>query len=351
MEEWDSVHQDLLGNPPRTVVHLFPGQGDFSVSPLVRAARTVPGMRAAVAEVFAEVGDVAAEFGIPPLAGPLLGDTPPSGRELAHGPVGAAQLALFCSSLAVHRALCDIGRAPDRVVGVSFGEIAALTAAGVFDIPGGARIACLLARYLRQCEGGMTLLGVGEARANALLREAGSAALVVACVNDPGETVLSGPLSEMAAVEERARRQGLSVTRLRLPFSSHHPSLKGPSDAFAAAIRHVPARRGRLPVHSAVRGGPYRPGDDVHRGLADCLVRPARLPEVLYQVTTPSPALLLEAGTGRALTRNVRRTVPPSAAGARAPLGEPGFSWAQRGGSRRGARPASPALPPTEPSR
>ncbi|MFI9048010.1 ACP S-malonyltransferase [Streptomyces sp. NPDC053427] len=351
MADVDSVRRDFRENPPRTVVHLFPGQGDFSVGPLVRTARTVPRVRAAVAEVFGQAEDVAAEFGIPPLADALLSDTPPGGRELAQGPVGTAQLALFCSSVAVHRALCGIGRAPDRAVGVSFGEIAALTAAGAFDVPGGARIACLLAHHLQRCEGALTLLGAGEARANSLLRETGSAAVVVACVNDPGETVLSGPLPEMRAAEERAQRQGLSVTRLRLPFSSHHPSLAGPSEAFAAAIRPVPARRCRFPVHSAVRGGPYRPGDDLHRGLADCLVRPARLPNVLHQVTTPSPALLLEAGTGRALTRNVRRTVPPSAARALAPLGEPGFSWARRGGTHRDALLVPSALPPTEASR
>ncbi|MGW2630651.1 ACP S-malonyltransferase [Streptomyces chattanoogensis] len=308
-------------------------------------------MRAAVAEVFGRAEDVGAEFGIPPLAGALLGGTPPSGRELAHGPVGTAQLALFCSSVAVHRALCDIGRAPGRVVGVSFGEIAALTAAGVFDIAGGARIACLLAQHLQRCEGSLALLGAGEGRANALLREAGCPGLAVACVNDPGETVISGPLPELRTAEKCAQRQGLSVTRLRLPFSSHHPALEGPADAFAAAIRTVPAQAARLPVHSAVRGGPYGPGDDVHRGLADCLVRPARLPEVLYQVATPAPALLLEAGTGRALTRNVRRTVPPSAARAVAPLGEPGFSWAPHGGRTPvGALLGSPALPPPEQS-
>ncbi|MFF4697202.1 acyltransferase domain-containing protein [Streptomyces chattanoogensis] len=317
----------------------------------MRTARAVPVVRAAVAEVFGRAEDVGAEFGIPPLGGALLGDTPPSGRDLAHGPVGTAQLALFCSSVAVHRALCGIGRAPDRVVGVSFGEIAALTAAGVFDIPGGARIACLLAQHLQGCGGGLTLLGAGEGRANALLREAGCPGLAVACVNDPGETVISGPLQELQTAEKCAQRQGLSVTRLRLPFSSHHPALKGPADAFAAAIRTVPARAARLPVHSAVRGGPYGPGDDVHRGLADCLVRPARLPEVLFQVTTPAPALLLEAGTGRALTRNVRCTVPPSAARAAAPLGEPGFSWAPGGRTPAGALLGSPALlPPPEQS-
>ncbi|WP_407285566.1 ACP S-malonyltransferase [Streptomyces sp. BP-8] len=312
---------------PRQVVHLFPGQGDFAVSPLVRVARAHDCVRTAVAEVFGEVAEVGREFGIAPLAKPLLGDSPPSGRDLAAATVGTAQLALFCSSMAVHRALCAIGRAPDQVLGVSFGEIAALTAAGVFDLAAGARIACLLAQQLTRCAGGMTLIGASECRTHALLREAGSVELALACVNDPGETVVSGPVAALAALEEIARRQGLPASRLRLPFSSHHPSLTGPADAFAASIRRLAARPARMPVLSAVHGGPYGPGDDVHRGLANCLIRPARLPKVLHQLTTRGAALLLEAGTGRALTRNARHTLPPAAATAHAPLADPGFPW------------------------
>lgn len=340
-------------DPPCGVVHLFPGQGGFSLGALVRAVRRVPALRRSVTGVCEEVADVAAEFGIPPLAERVLSQHPPSGKELAAGPVGTPQLALFCSSLAVHRALCDSGLPPRRMVGVSFGEIAALTASGVFDAPGGARIACLLARHLRECPGGMTVLGAGEERARALVREAGAAELVPACVNDPGETVLSGPTDALLAAERLAQRQGLPCSRLRLPFSSHHPSLQGPADAFAAAIRSVPARRGRLPVHSAVRGGPYRATDDLHRGLADCMVRPVRLPEIFQQVTAvSSPALMLEAGTGRALTRNVRRTRGrnglPATVRALAPLGDHGFPWPDTGPDRPCAPVSVPPLP-TEP--
>ncbi|ARF53897.1 acyltransferase domain-containing protein [Streptomyces gilvosporeus] len=312
---------------PRRIVHVFPGQGDFAVSPLVRAIRTHAAVRKSVAEVFRETEDVGRQFGIAPLAGALLGDSPPSGRDLAAARVGTPQLALFCSSVAVHRALSAIGLAPDVVLGVSFGEIAALTAAGVFEVAEGARIACLLARQLVGCAGGMTLVGAAEWRTRALLREANAPDLAAACINDPGETLVSGPLGALAAMEERARRQGIAVSRLRLPFSTHHPSLTGPADAFEASIRPLTARPARVPVFSAVHGGRYRPGDDVHRGLANCLIRPVRLPEVLHQVATGGGVLILEAGTGCALTRNVRHTLPPAAAGAHAPLADPRFPW------------------------
>ena len=52
----------------RLVVHAFPGQGDFALTPLVRALRTQPVLRAALRAVAARTDPVAAENGIAPLA-------------------------------------------------------------------------------------------------------------------------------------------------------------------------------------------------------------------------------------------------------------------------------------------
>lgn len=311
----------------RQVVHTFPGQGDFSVSPLARAVREHPQVRSAVAETFAEVDRAGVEFEIPPLGPALLSAEPPTGRELAHGPTGSSQLALFGASVAVHRALCGIGLAPESLVGVSFGEIAALTAAGVFEVADGARIACRLAHLLSSCEGGMTLMATGESSAKSLLHQINSPYLVIACVNDPEETVLSGPVPELERAEQIAASRGVSTARLKLPFLSHHPSLSQAAAIFAAAVREVPEHAARLPVHSAVLGRAYTASDDVAAGLSACLTHPVRLPEVLDIAAVTSATLFLEAGTGSALTHSTERTLSPIQAEAHAPLAMPGFPW------------------------
>ncbi|GAA2617401.1 hypothetical protein GCM10009863_34100 [Streptomyces axinellae] len=324
----------VLQQPSEAVVHLFPGQGDFAISPLARAIREHPVVRAAVTEVFAQVDEASSQYGIPALGAALLGDAPPSGRELAAAPIGTPQVALFGASMAIHRALCAIGAAPQRMVAVSFGEIAALTAAGVFGIPEGTHIACRLSRYLSRCRGGMTLVAAGPAAAGQLIAAAATARVAVACVNDPEETVLSGPAQELERVEEHAAEQGVDAVRLRLPFASHHPALAHQAKEFAASIRTLPRRPAHTPVHSAVHGGPYGRGDDVYQGLAACLTSPARLPEVLRPAVASGPALLLEAGTGAALTRNARRVLAQrehaqreETVVARSPLGDPDFPW------------------------
>ncbi|MFD5317380.1 acyltransferase domain-containing protein [Streptomyces sp. NPDC127098] len=314
--------------PPPVVVHMFPGQGDFSVTPLVRAVRTRPVVRAAAAEVFARIDEVSDGYGIPALGPALLGDRPPSGRELAAGPVGTPQVALFGAALTVHRALCAAGAVPERMVAVSFGEIAALTAAGVWSPADGTHIACRLSRYLAHCRGGMTLLAAGESEARRLIDTAGSRRTVVACVNDPDTTVLSGPSLELRQVERCAGDRGVGAAPLRLSFASHHPSLTAEAEGFAAAIRTLTPRPAHTMVYSAVHGGPYGKTDDLHQALADCLTRPARLPRVLARATDAGPALLLETGIGETLTRSARRVLSQrEGVRAHSPLADPDFPW------------------------
>ncbi|MGW2387034.1 ACP S-malonyltransferase [Streptomyces lincolnensis] len=309
------------------MIHLFPGQGDFSVGSLTLAAR-VPGTGAAVREVFERIDEVAVERGLRPLGPWLLGKQPPRGRELAQAATGSSQLALYGASVAVHQALSTTYGAPAAVVGVSFGEIAALTAAGVLTVRDGARVAHDLAVVLASCPGGLTLLRCAEQSARRLLERAGAPDAVVAVVNDDRSAVIAGPVPALARVEKVADDAGVTTVRLRLPFSSHHPALAGQSDVFASSVRTYSLAEARVPVYSAVAGRHYRPDDDLPRRLADCLVRPAVVPTVLRQAAMHRPDVFFEAGTGDALASSARTVLSTNpAVPVHAPLAEPDFPW------------------------
>uniref|UniRef100_A0AAU2UX18 Acyltransferase domain-containing protein n=1 Tax=Streptomyces sp. NBC_00003 TaxID=2903608 RepID=A0AAU2UX18_9ACTN len=289
-------------------------------------------LRSITREVFEEVDLVTARHGLPMLAPWLLGADPPRVRELAQAPVGVMQLAVFGASLAVHWALRESFGPPDAMVGVSFGEIAALTAAGAFDLTEGAEIAWELARILTStCPGGLTLLGCGESATHALLARAAAQDIVVACVNDEQETAVSGPIDQLRLIEKTAAEREIPAVRLRLPFSSHHPALRSQAGLFARAVRRHPARPTNRVVLSAVARRPYTPGEDVPARLADCLVLPAHVPDVINLATShtlPGQTVrLFEAGTGSALSRNARRILAGRPATVHAPLADPGFSW------------------------
>lgn len=320
-------HEPKPASSWRRVIHLFPGQGDFSVKSLARSAQT-RALGTAVREVFEQIDDVAVERGLPPLGPWLLGQQPPSGRELAQAATGMSQLALFGASVAVHRALSASYGAPSAVIGVSFGEIAALTAAEALTVCDGARVAHDLAVVLASCPGGLSLLGCSEHSARWLLERAGAPDAVVAVVSDDRSAVVAGPVPTLARVEKVAGDEGVSAVRLRLPFSSHHPALAEQSEVFATSVRAYPLAEARVPVYSAVAGRRYRSDDDLPRRLADCLVRPARVPTVLRQAAMRRPDVFFEASTGDALASSARAVLSANPAlPVHAPLAEPNFPW------------------------
>lgn len=304
----------------RLSIHAFPGQGDFSATAWSAALSSDDVLRHAAAEVFDAIDTETAGRGIPALARRLLGPAPPSTRELAEDATGTAQVALYGASVSVHAALTSRFGEPAAVLGVSFGEIAALTAAGAWSVADGAHVAHDLARILTSCPGGLTLLTCDEATATDLITSAGTTGVAVACVNDDTETVVSGPLPELERVEHHALCAGTAATRLRLPFSSHHPALTAQATRFAEAVRTRLRAAPRCPVYSAVAGGPYAPHDDLGVRLADCLVRPARLPAVLDRLVADGYTSFHEAGPGTALTRSAQRLLPAERVAVSAPL-------------------------------
>lgn len=311
-------------------VHLFPGQGDFSVRALLAAVRADRVLRTSTEDVFGQIDPVAGAVGLAPLSPWLLGPNRPTTRELAHATTGTAQLALFGAAMAIHRALCHSLGAPLAAVGVSFGEITALTAAGVFSVADGARVAHDLALLLGSCPGGLTLLTCSEHAARELIERSGAREVVVAVVNDDHCVVVAGPVASLARLEKAADAVTAPV-RLPLSCTAHHPAQQAAAQAFAVAVRSRPRAEPQFPVYSAVAGRAYRDADEVPRLLSDSLVRPAVVPVVLGQAMRHAPDLFLEVGTGGALAASARRTLsrmhavgghlPPAIT----PLAEPGL--------------------------
>ncbi|MFC4907474.1 ACP S-malonyltransferase [Actinomadura gamaensis] len=292
----------------------------------------------------------------------ILLDEPDAYRAAARIP-GVAQLAAYTASVAVDRVQRAAGTVPTFAVGQSFGEIAALVCAGAFSVGDGARMAFSLVDVLtrRGAGGGMGLLEASEDDTLAIIaetarqaraardarpareahrvrpggrlaaRSAASGEVVVACLNAPSATVVSGPDAELEAVLAQARARGVRAVRLAVPYLSHHPAMVGADHEWYDMIRRFPQRPLRARVYSPVRGRAYRDTDDLHRALADCIVRPVRLPATLREVAEAGATLFVEAGAGDALCRCARLTVPDVAT--LAPL-------------RERPRPGSGSVPP-----
>ena len=74
-------------------------------------------------------------------------------------------------------------------------------------------------------------------------------------------------------------------------------------------------------------GRAYRQGEDFAAALANCLIRPARLPAVLHEAAARRPEAIFEAGPGGALARNAHRVLAEHDIAIRAPLSDCAFKW------------------------
>lgn len=287
---------------------LFPGLGAYSAG-VLRQART---HHPVIGEIFAEIDEVAAERGLPSVSATLFGEHAPGIRELLERPAELLQLAIFGTSVATHRVLTELGVRPDLLLGHSFGEMAALVAAGAFDLADGARLVCARCEALREWEGRgmMAAVGTTERAAQHLVEFLEEPDLVVGCANGPRQTVLSGPLDAVERAERVATALDLPFARLQLPYASHHPAMRPAVATFVELMGDVRQRPLRQPVFSPIHLRRYTDDDDLRQALAECLVLPVRFTQTVRQLHAQRYTTFVEAGALNALTRCVELTVP-----------------------------------------
>lgn len=300
------------------IVYLIPGQGGDPRGVLRGLYRAEPWIRAAIDEVCAQVDPVGAAHGLPPIADVLL-------RAERGGPpgYGAAPLAAYTASVALHRILADADVRPACVIGQSFGEISALVCAGAYTTAEGAAAVCALNEAFRTVlgQGGLVLVRAPLARTEKILARLGRPDLVVACVDAPDETIVSGPNDAVdALLALRGRDELPPLDRLAVPYASHHPGLTSVAERFRAGLDPLRQRPLVHPALSPIRRRAYTDADDLRAALADCVVKPVHLVET-FESLPVSGHLFLEVGVGASLCRCARSTLP----GARtlAPLSTP----------------------------
>ena len=287
---------------------LFPGLGAYSAGVLGQAHREFP----QITRTFQEIDEVAAEHGLPPVSAVLFAERPRPIRDMLELRSELLQLAIFGTSVATFRVLLDEGARPHLLVGHSFGEIAALTAAGAFTLADGVRLVCARSAALREWEGRgqMAAIGVSESTATHLIGLLDEPDLVIGCVNAPRQTVLSGSADAVARAEHAAAALGLVFARLHLPYASHHPSMRPAVGEFLRLAEDVVQRPLALPVHSPIFGRRYTDNDDLKQAIAECLVMPVRFLDAARDLHSRGFTDFVEVGALHALTRCVELTVP-----------------------------------------
>jgi len=281
---------------------LFPGQGAYLPGALAALNSSFPDMR----EVLDAVDAVAAEHRTRPVSSLLLERDAPAAEELVKSDPARSHLAIYACSTALYRVMAAYrGLEFDVLVGHSFGEIAALAAAGAVSVADGARMvaerdAAFQARP--PVPGGMLSLALSETRTRQLLCAAALARVEVAAVNAPHQTVVSGPEEQLAKVESAAGAIGVQCGRLRAPYSFHNRALWPVAEEWAARIASIPVVEPRCRVYSPIVMAYYGTGDDLRAAIVSHLTRPVRFADAVRELDAQGMARFVECGARSILT-------------------------------------------------
>jgi polyketide-type polyunsaturated fatty acid synthase PfaA len=295
------------------VAFLFPGQGSQSV-----------GMGGALPTHFAPA--MAAweqvELASPPAAGaPRLCDLvyPPAvfnaadaeAQETTLRRTENAQPALDAVSLSYLCVLRAAGITPALVAGHSYGELVALHAAGVFDLPDLLRISRrrgeLMAEFSAQKPGAMTAV-VQSAAETAALLGAEFPGCVVANDNSPRQCVVAGPVSEIAKFEAALTGRSINFRRLPVATAFHSSIVADACAPFGEFLATVPFAAPKLPVFSNTTADVY-PADAraARAALGGQLAAPVRFVDQIRGMHTAGARLFVEVGAGNVLSGLTRQ--------------------------------------------
>jgi acyl transferase domain-containing protein/acyl carrier protein len=294
-------------DPPR-IAFLFTGQG-AQYSGMAR------GLYAA-SPVFRAALDKCAALLAPHLPRPLLEVIfPAEGQASPIDETAFTQPALF----AVEVALADLwkswGIVPAAVMGHSVGELAAAHVAGVIGLEDACRLIAARGRLMQSLPAGGAMAAIFAPEDQVATAVAPHlAAVAIAAVNAPGQTVISGRAAEVEAVGRSFAERGVRVQRLTVSHAFHSPLVDPILDAFEREAASVRFSAPRLRLVSNLTGQLAEAGQVTSPGYWRRHVREAvRFGDGLKALAALKPDVLLEVGPHPTLLSFARTTLGESA--------------------------------------
>ncbi|NEC66339.1 type I polyketide synthase [Streptomyces sp. SID9727] len=290
---------DLAGESARPVrpALLFTGQGS-----------QYPGMTAGLyrdAPLFRRFLDRADKALLPHTSGSVR-DMLLSADPAVHR-TGWAQPALFAVGYALAATFVELGVRPALMLGHSVGEYAAAVIAEALPLEEAARLIAARGKLMQELPDGGGMLAV-RADAAALAEHIDAEPLLgIAAVNGPTSTVLSGPLTALARIEEELTRAGVRSRRLEVSHAFHSPLMDSMLERFAAVAEQTGGTVPAVPVHSTLRGRLLRdePMDAAY--WVEHVRAPVLFADAARQLLDEAPTHLLEIGPRPVLAPMARR--------------------------------------------
>jgi [acyl-carrier-protein] S-malonyltransferase len=224
------------------------------------------------------------------------------------------QPALFVHGLACLAALhAELGEFPiHAAAGLSLGEFTAHCAAGTFDFETGLRLVAKRGAFMQAaCEatsGTMAaMIGGDESAVRALAAECD---VDVANLNSPGQIVISGEASKVAAAVGLAKEHGVRLAKTLNVAGAYHSRLMNSAfELLGEELRNVTLFPPKFPVICNVDACPVSEPDEIRQSLQDQVTGTVCWTETQELLVDQEKIdLFLELGPGGVLAGLLNRT-------------------------------------------
>jgi [acyl-carrier-protein] S-malonyltransferase len=193
---------------------------------------------------------------------------------------------------------------PAAVAGYSVGELAAFSAAGVFDAQTALELACRRAAAMDAAAAARPgrLMAVSHAGPHEIDAACADTGVSVAIRNGPAAVVLGGDVAALARAEHLLAAQGARCTHLRVGVASHTPSMQAAAAAFDGVLAAHTLAAPRWPLFSNAADRVRSAGDARH-ALTAQIASTVRWDECMDNLHARGVDCVLELGPGAALAR------------------------------------------------
>lgn len=277
------------------IAWVFPGQGSQKVG-MATGVLDLPGARERLTAASDLLGrDLAAIC-----AGEASGDL----SDL--NDTRNTQPALFVIESLLVDGLKSQGRSADLVAGHSLGELAALYAAGVFNVETGLRLMKIRSELMAAAGGGAMTAVMGFDRGELDQLVSATEGVVIANDNSSAQVVISGTPEAVAAVSGQLKCK--RAIPLAVSGAFHSPFMQQAADAFAAELDAVPFADAIIPVLSNTDPRPETSGAALKARLRSQMITGVRWRETMERFSADGINTSVEIGPGNVLSGLIKRS-------------------------------------------
>jgi acyl transferase domain-containing protein/NAD(P)-dependent dehydrogenase (short-subunit alcohol dehydrogenase family) len=295
------IFYNEMGSERPRVAFVFPGQGSQYEGMLQSLVEEFPPAAAAMKEVDSILNR---------LGQPSFSDLAWKNGEKLGTDIWRTQLALLAADAIMYAAINAIGLRADRVAGHSFGELAALLAAGAWSFESAVRATmarCQAIDVCRNANGVMLSTTAPSDVLEQLCHEVGGQ-VSVSHRNADDQTVAGGEQEAVARLSQLVKEAGYQSLILAVPAAFHTPLMTEVKAPFARSLAEIEIAPPMIPLLSSVTNRYVAEPDEIRTNLATQMTEPVNYAELVRRLVAEGVTVFVEVGPRQVLTGLHRRT-------------------------------------------